>query len=165
MKRCRVHKATLIVAKVDRLTRSMSFLQMLLDANVPVVFCDLPSQQGAIGRFMLQQMVAVAELEAGLISERTKAALAAKVERDGQWDRKSKHHLVPGSGQKAAVMAVQARARDFANDTMETIESIRQQGTTTAYGIARALNDQGITTPRGGQWQAVQVQRVIDRQG
>src|SRR5262249_52500087 len=85
---CRARRATLIVAKVDRLTRSMSFLSRLLAWKVDVVFCDLPAMQGAVGRFMLQQMVAVAELEAGLISERTKAALAAKVARDGQWDRK-----------------------------------------------------------------------------
>jgi DNA invertase Pin-like site-specific DNA recombinase len=163
LKRCRVHKAALIVAKVDRLTRSMSFLQKLLTANVPVVFCDLPSQQGAIGRFMLQQMVAVAELEAGLIGERTKAALAAKVARDGQWDRKAKHHLVPGAGQQAAVKAVRSRAQAFAEDTMESIEGIQQQGITSASGIARALNDQGILTPRGGQWQAVQVQRLVAR--
>jgi DNA invertase Pin-like site-specific DNA recombinase len=163
LRRCRVHKATLIVAKVDRLTRSMSFLQKLLDANVPVVFCDLPAQHGAIGRFMLQQMVAVAELEAGLISERTKAALSAKVARDGQWDRKAKHHLVPGAGQEAAVRARQEQAQAFASDTMETIQVIQAQGITSASGIARELNEQGITTPRGGQWQAVQVQRVLGR--
>jgi hypothetical protein len=46
---------------------------------------------------------------------------------------------------------------------MESIEGVRQRGITTAHGIARALNDQGITTPRGGQWQAVQVQRIISR--
>jgi DNA invertase Pin-like site-specific DNA recombinase len=165
LRRCRVHKATLIVAKVDRLTRSMSFLQKLLGANVPVVFCDLPAQQGAIGRFMLQQMVAVAELEAGLISERTKAALAAKVARDGQWDRKAKHHLVPGVGQEAAVRARQEHAQVFARDTMEAIEAIQVTGITSAGGIARALNDQGIAAPRGGGWQAVQVQRVLARAG
>jgi DNA invertase Pin-like site-specific DNA recombinase len=163
LKRCRVHKATLIVAKVDRLTRSMSFLQKLLDANVPVVFCDLPAQHGAVGRFMLQQMVAVAELEAGLIGERTKAALAAKVARDGQWDRKAKHHLVPGAGQQAAVDAVKKRADDFATDTFEAIEAIRGQGITSASGIARVLNEQGIAAPRGGRWQTLQVQRVIAR--
>jgi DNA invertase Pin-like site-specific DNA recombinase len=100
LKKCRAHKATLIVAKVDRLTRSQAFLQRLLAANVPVIFCDLPTVDGAVGRFLLQQMASVAELEAGLISERTKAALRAKVARDGQWDRKAKHHLVPGAGRR-----------------------------------------------------------------
>src|SRR5205814_942758 len=72
----RLHRVPLIVS-IDRLTRSVSFLSRLLDAGVDVRFADLPQIEGATGRFMLQQMVAVAELEAGMISARTKAALAA----------------------------------------------------------------------------------------
>ena len=64
-------------SKVDRLTRSVAFLSRLLEAGVDVRFADLPQIEGATGRFMLQQMVAVAELEAGMIIARTKAALAA----------------------------------------------------------------------------------------
>jgi DNA invertase Pin-like site-specific DNA recombinase len=74
---CRLHRASLIVSKVDRLTRSVSFLSKLLDAGVEVRFCDLPQIEGATGRFLLQQMASVAELEAGMISDRTKKALAA----------------------------------------------------------------------------------------
>ena len=73
----RLHRCPLVVAKVDRLTRSVSFLSRLLEAGVEVRFADLPAIEGPTGRFMLQQMAAVAELEAGLISSRTKAALAA----------------------------------------------------------------------------------------
>src|SRR5436305_606617 len=73
----RLHRVPLVVSKVDRLTRSVSFLSRLLDAGVDVRFADLPQIEGATGRFLLQQMVAVAELEAGMISARTKAALAA----------------------------------------------------------------------------------------
>jgi DNA invertase Pin-like site-specific DNA recombinase len=69
-------RCPLIVAKVDRLARSQSFLMRLIESGVDVRFCDLPQLEGATGKFMLQQMAAVAELEAGLISERTKAALA-----------------------------------------------------------------------------------------
>jgi DNA invertase Pin-like site-specific DNA recombinase len=64
-------------SKVDRLTRSLGFLSMLLDAGVDVRFADLPRIEGTAGRFMLKQMALVAELEAGFISDRTKAALAA----------------------------------------------------------------------------------------
>jgi DNA invertase Pin-like site-specific DNA recombinase len=63
-----------VVAKVDRLT---PFLSRLLEADVDVRFADLPAIEGATGKFLLQQMAAVAELEAGMISARTKAALAA----------------------------------------------------------------------------------------
>ena len=73
---CRVHEATLVIAKLDRLSRNQGFLMSLIDGGVDVVFCDVPEiPSGATGRFILQQMAAVAELEAGLISERTKAAL------------------------------------------------------------------------------------------
>jgi DNA invertase Pin-like site-specific DNA recombinase len=51
--RCRVHRAALVVAKVDRLTRSVGFLHRLLDAGVEVRFCDLPRLEGPAGRFML----------------------------------------------------------------------------------------------------------------
>src|SRR6266550_6101600 len=73
----RVHQVPLVVAKVDRLTRSVAFLSRLLEAGIDVRFADLPAIEGPTGRFMLQQMAAVAELEAGLISSRTKSALAA----------------------------------------------------------------------------------------
>ena len=74
---CRAHRAALVVAKVDRLARSQSFLSRILEAGVEVRFCDLPQIEGPTGRFLLQSMMAVAELEAGMISARTKAALAA----------------------------------------------------------------------------------------
>jgi DNA invertase Pin-like site-specific DNA recombinase len=77
----RLHRAALVVSKVDRLTRSVAFLSRLLEAGVDVRFADLPLIEGATGRFLLQQMVAVAELEAGMISTRTKAALAAATRR------------------------------------------------------------------------------------
>jgi DNA invertase Pin-like site-specific DNA recombinase len=70
----RVRQVPLVVAKVDRLT---PFLSRLLEADVDVRFADLPAIEGATGKFLLQQMAAVAELEAGMISARTKAALAA----------------------------------------------------------------------------------------
>jgi DNA invertase Pin-like site-specific DNA recombinase len=75
--RCRIMGATLVVANVSRLTRSVAFLSRLLDAGVEVRFCDLPQIESPTGKFMLQQMAAVAELEAGLIGDRTKKALAA----------------------------------------------------------------------------------------
>ena len=67
----------MIVAKLDRLSRNVSFLMKLVDSGVDVLFADLPELNGAMGRFMLTTMASVAELEAGLVSERTKAALKA----------------------------------------------------------------------------------------
>lgn len=161
---CRVHRAALIIAKLDRLSRDQHFLMSLIQKDVDVVFCDFPElPPGAVGRFMLQQMAAVAELEAGLISERTKAALKAKVARDGQWDRKSRHHLVPGAGQEVATATAQAKAVSRAKDLAGHIIAIRSRGITGASKIAAELNRLEIPSVRGGAWQAVQVQRVLDR--
>jgi DNA invertase Pin-like site-specific DNA recombinase len=70
--------AKLVFAKLDRLTRNLDLLRSLVASNVDLVFCDLPSvPPGPMGKFLLTQMASVAELEAGLIGERTKKALAA----------------------------------------------------------------------------------------
>ena len=63
---CRAHRAALMVANVSRLTRSVAFLSNSLEADVEIRFVDLPSIEGATGRFILQQMASVAELEAGI---------------------------------------------------------------------------------------------------
>jgi hypothetical protein len=69
--------ATLVVANVSRLTRSVAFLSKLVAADVEIRFVDFPAIEGATGRFMLHQMASVAEREAGMISDRTRKALAA----------------------------------------------------------------------------------------
>ena len=74
---CRAHRAALIVANVSRLTRSVAFLSKLLSSDEEIRFVDLPAIEGATGKFLLHQMASVAELEAGVISDRTKKALAA----------------------------------------------------------------------------------------
>jgi DNA invertase Pin-like site-specific DNA recombinase len=63
LKTARQHKVALVVSKVDRLTRSVAFLSKLLEAEVDVRFADLPQIEGPTGRFILQQMAAVAELK------------------------------------------------------------------------------------------------------
>src|SRR5215213_2746274 len=72
----RLRRVPVVVANVSRLTRSVAFLTRLLEAGVDVRFADLPQIEGPTGRFMLTQMAAVAELEAGFIGDRTKKALA-----------------------------------------------------------------------------------------
>jgi DNA invertase Pin-like site-specific DNA recombinase len=159
----RLHRACVIVSKVDRLTRSVSFLSRLLDAGVDVRFADLPQIEGATGRFLLQQMVAVAELEAGMISARTKAALAAAKRRGTPLggDRGVK----PSAKTRAkAAAAVTARASARAKDIEPTIRELQAAGATTLQAIAAGLNERGIPTARGdGTWSPVQVKRVIDR--
>ena len=159
----RLHRAALVVSKVDRLTRSVSFLSRLLDAGVDVRFADLPQIEGATGRFLLQQMVAVAELEAGMISARTKAALAAAKRRGVQLggDRGGRLSVkARKAGNKANAKAADARAADVA----PVIAELQASGAESLRAIAAGLNERGIPTARGaGEWSAVQVARVIDR--
>ncbi|HTA99366.1 MAG TPA: recombinase family protein [Bradyrhizobium sp.] len=159
----RLHRCPLVVSKVDRLTRSVAFLGRLLEAGVDVRFADLPQIEGATGRFLLQQMVAVAELEAGMISQRTKAALAAAKQRGTKLggDRGVK----PSNRARAiATAAIQKRATDRAADIAPTIANLQAAGAVSLRALAAGLNEAGITTARGhGVWNATQVRRALDR--
>lgn len=159
---CRAHRATLVIAKLDRLARNQQFLMQIYDSGVGVGFCDLADvPPGPTGRFIVQQMASVAELEAGLISERTKAALAAKIIRDGQWDRKAKHHLVPGLGQLKAVQALKARSTQAALDLAPIIRELQRNGARSLRQIATGLIERDIPTARGGKWTAATVRLIL----
>jgi DNA invertase Pin-like site-specific DNA recombinase len=165
----RLHRCPLVVSKVDRLTRSVAFLSRLLEANVDVRFADLPQIEGATGRFLLQQMVAVAELEAGMISARTRAALIAAKARGtklgGPRIRASDGRAVVISkkAQQQGAAANRMRAAERASDLAPTIAQIQQQGAATLAAIAAGLNDAGIPTPRGqGKWSPMQVKRTLE---
>jgi DNA invertase Pin-like site-specific DNA recombinase len=160
---CRIHKATLVVAKVDRLTRSVGFLHKLIDAGVEVRFCDLPQLEGAVGRFMLTQMAAVAELEAGLISKRTKDALSAAKARGVKLGNNPRNMVVHGDKGRAASLATRfTSANDRAKDLAAIVTPLMSQGQSLRV-IAATLDAQGIKTARGSQWTAAAVSRVIKR--
>jgi DNA invertase Pin-like site-specific DNA recombinase len=159
----RLHRASVVVSKVYRLTRSVAFLSRLLEAGVDVRFADLPQIEGATGRFLLQQMVAVAELEAGMISARTKAALAAAKKRGKKLG--GNRGAKPTAKMRAlSRAALQKRADARAADVGPSIKALQAAGATSLRAIADGLNEQGIPTARGiGQWSAVQVSRVLER--
>jgi DNA invertase Pin-like site-specific DNA recombinase len=159
----RLYRVPLVVSKVDRLTRSVSFLSRLLDAGVDVRFCDLPQIEGPTGLFVLQQMVSVAQLEAGMISKRTKEALAA-AKRRGKQLGGHRGKVPTQSHRKRAVESLQAKADARATDLAPVIAELQAAGCESLRAIAAGLNARGIPTARGGNWSAVQVQRVIERQ-
>ena len=74
LSQCRKEGATLIVAKLDRLARSVSFLSSLLESDVEIVFCDFPQAN----KMVLHIISAISQYEAELIAARTKASLHAK---------------------------------------------------------------------------------------
>jgi DNA invertase Pin-like site-specific DNA recombinase len=167
LKAAKLHRAAIVVSKVDRLLRSVAFLSKLLEANVDVRFADLPQIEGPTGRFMLQQMASVAELEAGMISARTKAALARSTKKlGGPRVRKSdgKRVTITKEIQQAAVEAVQERADERANELAPTIRELQAHGAESLRAIAAGLTERGIPTARGkGEWSAAQVQRILER--
>ncbi|ABD89191.1 recombinase family protein [Rhodopseudomonas palustris] len=157
----RIHRAALVVAKVDRLTRSVGFLSKLLEAGVDVRFADLPAIEGPTGRFMLQQMAAVAELEAGLISSRTRAALSAAKAR-GQKLGGNRGVIMSQHAQAEGRMMQANRAKERAADLAPLLDELRRAGLTSATGLAKELTNRCIPTARGGKgWSALQVIRVI----
>lgn len=158
--------ATVVFAKLDRLTRNVDLLRSLVASDVDLVFCDLPHvPAGAMGRFLLTQMASVAELEAGLISERTKAALAAAKARGVKLGNPNGARALKGKqvGNKQAVAAVKARANDRASNLASIVEDLRTKGVTSVRAVAEELNAQGILTPRGGRWHATSAARLLTR--
>ena len=150
---CRLTNATLIVAKLDRLSRNVRFLLDVVEGtgDAGVVFCDLPTvPPGPMGKFFVTQMASVAELEAGLISKRTKDALAARKARGkvlGGFRGGPK--IDPGAGLKAR----QERAVAYAAAVRPVVAGLRNSGLSLRK-VCAELQAHGVRTPNGGQWVA-----------
>ncbi|MBC4018718.1 recombinase family protein [Siccirubricoccus deserti] len=162
----RSRRATLVIAKLDRLTRNACFLLSIVEGTGEggVVFCDLPTvPAGPVGKFLVTQMAAVAELEAGLIAQRTRAALAAAKARGVKLGNPQLRAGTPDAARAAAAAKVrQAAAR--AADLAPILAEIRAAGITTLEGIAKALTARGIATPSGrGAWHPATVARIAAR--
>lgn len=156
---CRVHKATLVIAKLDRLSRDAAFLLTLQNSGVKFVAADMPEAN----EMVVGIMAVVAQAERKMISQRTKAALQAAKAR-GQKLGGFRGTVITPEARDAGRAAVRARAKARATDLVPLIEEIRQAGITTLGGIAKALTDKGVPTARGGlSWTAVQVSRVLEQ--
>jgi DNA invertase Pin-like site-specific DNA recombinase len=155
---CRIHNATLIIAKLDRLARNVAFVSNLMESGVEFTAVDFPQAN----RLTVHLLAAVAEHEAAMISARTKAALEAAKARGtvlGNPNRDIARHTHKGT--QASILARQAKANKLAADLAPEIEDIRRQGITSSLGIAQALNKRGYHAPRGGAWRATQVIRLL----
>jgi DNA invertase Pin-like site-specific DNA recombinase len=157
---CRVHRATLVVAKLDRLARNVAFVSALMESGVEFVACDMP----AANRLTVHILAAVAEHEAKMISARTKAALAAakargKVLGGAREGAAERARQVAAKGSAAIQAKGMARARDLKPVLLECFAA----GITSQNGIARELTARRIPTPRGGRWTNVQVGALLRR--
>ena len=151
---CRKRRATLVIAKLDRLSRNVAFIATLLDSNVRFKCADMPEAD----RTFLQMVAVFAEWERGRISQRTREALAAA---------KARGVKLGGPKWKEASARGAAtnrkRADDFAANVLPIIKDEQQRGAHSLRQIAAALTARGIKTARGGAWSPVMVASILKR--
>jgi DNA invertase Pin-like site-specific DNA recombinase len=154
---CRIHGAALVIAKLDRLSRDAHFLLSLQKAGARFVAVDMPHADN----FTVGILAMVAQKEREMISARTRDALAA-AKRRGVTLGGDRGNLpaVARQGARASARARSEKAQRRASDLMPIIDELKAKGRSLAQ-IAKELNAKGIETPRGGEWQATQVARVI----
>jgi DNA invertase Pin-like site-specific DNA recombinase len=157
LKMAKSDKCPVIVAKLDRLSRDVAFIANLMTQRVPFIVSELGPD---VDPFMLHIYAALAEKERALISARTKDALAAAKARGVQLGNRKNLD----EAQRVSVEARRAKADRTAANVLPIIEEVRRQGAGSLREIAAALSARGVRTPRGGDWTAVAVKRVLDRQ-
>lgn len=159
---CRVYGATLIIARLDRLARSVSMIAGLLESDVEFVAADMP----LANRFTIHILAAVAEYEARLISERTKAAFAAAKARGRKFGNpRPETQRFPPAAIKARVRAERERSRKRALDFAPLLCELRDRGQT-INEIAQHLTAIGAERPRGGNaWGHNTVRRMFEHAG
>jgi DNA invertase Pin-like site-specific DNA recombinase len=146
LKAAKKHKAPIIVAKLDRLSRDVHFISGLMTHKTPFIVAELGADADP---FMLHLYAALAEKERAMISRRTKDALAAK---------KAQGVKLGGLNAKGI------QNRDEAKERAEQLRPIfNELAGQSARAIATALNERKIATPTGGQWYATTVIRVQKR--
>lgn len=156
-------RATLVVAKLDRLARNVAFTSALMDAGVEFVCCDNPHAN----RLTIHILAAVAEDEARRISERTKAALAAYKARGGALgaarpECRNLTSTARAKGVEVARQAIQQRADEAYEDLRDQLTGLRKGGFS-YQDIAAVLNGQGHRSRHGKLWTNDAVRRVCVR--
>jgi len=145
-------RATLLVAKLDRLARNVHFLSGLMESGVKFVAVDMPD----VNRLTVHVLAAVAEHEREMISTRTRDALAAAKKRGVKLGRAGRRNLRRVNDQTHAYAS--AHAESLRNVLM----GLQARGLTQRQ-IAAELNELGVPAPRGGAWHLPTVQRVLAR--
>ena len=150
------HDATLLIAKLDRLARNVHFVSGLMESGVKFKACDMPEADS----FTVHIFAAMAEREAKLISERTRAALEAKRKRDGEWRVSN----LDEDARKKAWESNRKRAQENENNRKAAgyIKILRGNGLS-YQAIADKLNAEGFRTARGKRFAPTSVQRLCHR--
>lgn len=154
---CRVHGATLLIAKLDRLARNVAFISNLMESGVEFRAVDFPSAN----RLTIHILAAVAEHEAQMIRDRTRSALAAAKKRGVKLggDR-GNLSSVAREGARISAKRRHDRAQARADDLQPMLSDLMAKGLSYRQ-IANELNLRAVATPRGGPWGPSQVYRVV----
>jgi DNA invertase Pin-like site-specific DNA recombinase len=147
---CKKMKATLVIAKLDRLARNVHFVSGLIETGVEFVAADMPHAN----KTMIQIHAVMSEHERDQISARTKAALAAAKARGVVLGAAGAANLKPNIEER------QQAAEEFAGKLAGVIEGMKARGLS-QRAMCAELNQLGIKTARGGEWSLVQLQRVM----
>jgi DNA invertase Pin-like site-specific DNA recombinase len=151
----RKSKSTILVAKLDRLSRDVHFISGLMAHRVPFIVAELGAD---VDPFLLHLYSAIAEKERALISQRTRAALAAKKAQGIKLGNPRAAEAAP-----KAHAAHRAAADRFATNILPIVREIQSAGRTSLREIAAALNARGVRTARGGLWGSSSVRNVLLR--
>lgn len=147
---CKKNGATLLIAKLDRLSRSVAFISKLIESGVDFKAVDNPNAE----KFVVHIMAAFAEHERDQISIRTKLALQAAKQRGVQLGAYGKYVLSKEN---------KLKAKNFAKSLKPVINKLEQNGITTVRAITKALNRRRIRTANGGKWHISTVHTLLKR--
>jgi DNA invertase Pin-like site-specific DNA recombinase len=148
---CRKKKATLLIARLDRLARNVAFISNLMESRVDFVAVDMPEAN----RLTIHILAAVAEYEREAISKRTKDALKVAKARGTRLGNPD-----PLSALRVGAKALKVQTAEYHATVRPLIRDLRQQGLTLA-AIAHELNRRHVPTARGGLWYAATVRNIL----
>jgi DNA invertase Pin-like site-specific DNA recombinase len=146
---CRQKRAILVIAKLDRLARSVAFISNLMESGVEFVAVDMPQAN----RLTLHILAAVAEHEREMISQRTRAALAAAKARGTKLGN-------PRPDMAKLSAAAAAKASHYRSGVLPMIRILREEGRSLRE-IATELNSKGISSARGRVWHAASIRSML----
>ena len=157
---CRKTKSTLIVAKLDRLSRNVAFTSKLLESDVEIKFCDFPEAN----RLVLHIIASIAEYEAGLISQRTKQSLKAKKSRGIQLGKPENLTNNLDRAIENSRQTIHKKANDNPNNkrAVAMLKVLIGQELSLSE-MARRLNEEGFVTSQGKPFTAWQVSVLLKR--
>ncbi len=159
LRECRLTGATLLIAKLDRLSRNRRFLIELQESSTKFICCDMPEAND----LTVGILACMAEHERKMISVRTIAALAA-VKKRGVKLGNPNIHLVRNTDTSAATNARVAKAKIRNRELKQILLEIKESSSErlSLRGLARYLNEAGYKTTRGQQFHATTVGRILD---